>query len=403
MSYIPITPFRRAVDCAVLEHQQYASAECPSHNINKWEILRELSTAKKHFGLSDRELSVLQVLLSFYPETDLSSDQEAPVVFPSNTKICERLNGMPCSTMRRHLSRLVQSGFVIRRDSPNGKRYTRRYGEARLVYGFDLTPLLTRHHNICAVAEEVRKANEAYQRLRRSVSLMKRDLQGLSIYGRNERPEMGLWDVCDDHCALLSRDLRRTLTLEDLTIWHDRLLPLLDQARDVFEPAKSVETSNVSTNDSQDEQHCQNSDKDLKDSEASDGKASETTASTHSNSEPAEKNQDNETKLPNIPLSLVLTTCSELRIYVPDHIRHWHELVQAAERLRPMMGISEAVWNEAVAAMGAEETAVVIVAMLERFAEIKSPGAYLRSLARKASIGGFSSAPMIMSLMRRAA
>jgi replication initiation protein RepC len=386
----------------VLEHQQYASAECPSHNINKWEILRELSTAKKHFGLSDRELSVLQVLLSFYPETDLSSDQEALVVFPSNAKICERLNGMPCSTMRRHLSRLVQSGFVIRRDSPNGKRYTRRYGEERIAYGFDLTPLLTRHTDICRAAEEERQANEAYQRLRRSVSLMKRDLRGLSIYGRNERPEMGFWDVCDDHCALLSRDLRRTLTLEDLTIWHDRLLPLLDQARDVFEPAKSVETINVSTNDSQDEQHSHISDKDLKDFEAGEGKASETTVTAYSKNEPAEKEQANERKLPNIPLSLVLATCSELRTYVPDRIRHWHELVQTAERLRPMMGISETVWNEAVATMGAEETAVVICAMLERFAEIKSPGAYLRSLARKAEIGAFSSGPMIMSLMRRA-
>jgi replication initiation protein RepC len=213
---------------------------------------------------------------------------------------------------------------------------------------------------------------------------------------------MGLWDVCDDHCALLSRDLRRTLTLEDLTIWHDRLLPLLDQARDVFEPAKSVETINVSTNDSQDEQHNHISDKNLKDFETGKGKASETTVTAYSKNEPAEKQQANERKLPNIPLSLVLTTCGELRTYVPDRIRNWHELVQAAEKLRPMMGISETVSNEAVATMGAEETAVVIVAMLERFAEIKSPSAYLRSLARKAEIGAFSSGPMIMSLMRRA-
>src|SRR6056297_3088894 len=118
MSYIPITPFQRAVDASVLEHQQHESAESPSHSINKWEVLRELSTARKRFGLTDRELTVLQALLSFYPKTELSADSDALVVFPSNASICERLNGMPCSTMRRQLSRLVQTGFVIRRDSP---------------------------------------------------------------------------------------------------------------------------------------------------------------------------------------------------------------------------------------------------------------------------------------------
>lgn len=44
------------------------------------------------------------------------------IVFPSNKAICARLNGTPCSKMRRHLSRLVEAGLLMRRDSPNGKR-----------------------------------------------------------------------------------------------------------------------------------------------------------------------------------------------------------------------------------------------------------------------------------------
>jgi replication initiation protein RepC len=53
--------------------------------------------------------------------------------------------------------------------------------------------------------------------------------------------------------------------------------------------------------------------------------------------------------------------------------------------------------------MGPEEAAVVVVAMLDRFAEIRSPGGYLRSLSAKAKLGEFSCGPMIMALMRKEA
>jgi replication initiation protein RepC len=66
-----------------------------------------------------------------------------------------------------------------------------------------------------------------------------------------------------------------------------------------------------------------------------------------------------------------------------------------------MMGISPSAWEEAKQLMGPEEASVVIVAMLERFGDIHSPGGYLRSLSAKAAMGEFSCGPMVMALMRR--
>jgi replication initiation protein RepC len=100
---------------------------------------------------------------------------------------------------------------------------------------------------------------------------------------------------------------------------------------------------------------------------------------------------------------MVLSVCTEIHTYVPDAIRHWHQLVRAAETVRPMMEISVTAWNDAIVAMGAEGAAVVVIAMLERFSDIQSLGGYLRHLTRRAKDDAFSCGPMIMALMRREA
>jgi replication initiation protein RepC len=95
----------------------------------------------------------------------------------------------------------------------------------------------------------------------------------------------------------------------------------------------------------------------------------------------------------------VLSVCGELQTYALDGIRHWHELVQTADRIRPMMGISPSAWADAMENMGPEEASVVLCAMLEKFDSIRSPGGYLQALTRKAAEDGFSSGPMVMALI----
>jgi replication initiation protein RepC len=48
------------------------------------------------------------------------------------------------TSLRRHLAVRVESGLIIRRDSPNGKRYARKGegGEIEKAFGFDLTPIV---------------------------------------------------------------------------------------------------------------------------------------------------------------------------------------------------------------------------------------------------------------------
>lgn len=392
----------------MLKCQPQTPAKLPPNGVNKWEALRELATARQVFGLTDRDMTVLQALVSFHQNTNLGDAESDLVVHPSNKSICERLNGMPCSTMRRHLAQLVQAGVITRRDSPNGKRYARRYGKDKIAYGFDLTPLVLRFREICDAAETVRAAAETYRRLREAVSLMRRDLAALSAYGEEYHPDLANWTQISDMAALTARDLRRKLRFTDLEDLEVVLRKALDLARDVLEPQS---TANMSTSDADNEQHHQNSNKDSHDFEQSLENTKAPTpvaAKTESSDQPVPKDNEDSlsganAQLPNLPLAMILRACKEIQLYSEGTIRHWHEFVRVVDKVRPMMGISPTAWDDAKQHMGVAEASVVLAAMLERIVDIRSPGGYLRSLSSKASVGEFSSGPMVMALMRREA
>nr|WP_287437797.1 replication initiation protein RepC [Maritimibacter sp.] len=99
----------------------------------------------------------------------------------------------------------------------------------------------------------------------------------------------------------------------------------------------------------------------------------------------------------------MLSTCPEILTYAQGDIRSWHDLARLADIVRPMMGITTDVWETAMDTMGAIEASIVIAAVLERFSEIKNPGAYLRTLTIRSKERHFSSSPMVMALGRRTA
>ena len=399
MEYTPLSPFMRPISHVHLRVIEEPETPVSGKPVNKWELLRELSKSQAAFGVTERDLTVLQGLLSFFPHDALGGNAEM-VVFPSNKAICERLNGMACSTMRRHLARLVDAGLLVRRDSPNGKRYVRKHGEERVAFGFDLTLLYRRSEEIARAAEAVREAENRVRRLREVVSLMRRDIAALAVFGEEMQPGLGLWDQLRDTAVLTARALRRKLPLEDLTQFRGQLEALLDQARNVID---GPETEEMVTNDARFERHHHNSNEESIDLEP--GLETAKTAAVAQEDEspaPEESIEEPDTRrAPKIPLHLVIASCPSLATFYDGPIRHWHQLYDAACHVRPAMGISASAWEEAQRCMGPEQASIVVVAMLQRFADIRSPGGYLRALTTKAAAGEFSCGPMVMALIGR--
>lgn len=395
MERLTTTPFgQRPMNCTLIEHAEQANAPASVPHLNKWELFRTLCTARLAFNVTDRDLTVLNALLSFHREANLS-DNDRLIVFPSNASLSERAHGMAESTLRRHLAALVKAGLIHRHDSPNGKRYAARGagGEITRAFGFDLRPLLVRAREINLAASEVRAAAERLKRTREDVSLMKRDALKLVLYG-HENSSGACWKVFEAELLCIHKQMRRNLSMETLAELRIELKTLLTRVQKIL-----IKTENMSGSDAVIERHYPNSNKDSYESELckdqSKGGEEEVSILTE---QPSGK--DSAQVVPNIPLGLVLKACPDIEPYSKHELRHWHELVATAAFVRGMMGISQDAWDQAQRAMGREVAAMTVAAILQRISEIKSPGGYLRALTRKAETGGFSAGPMVMALLR---
>ncbi len=382
MEILTTTPFgRRPVTAALIEQARAARAPASTPHVDKWEIFRALCVGRAAFGVSDRDLTVLNALLSFHQEASLS-DNESLIVFPSNRALSERAHGMAESTLRRHLAALVGAGLILRHDSPNGKRYATRAADGSIAraFGFDLRPLLVRAGEITRTAAEARAAAERLRRLREEVVLMKRDLLKLIEYGRESQPGAP-WEAFEQAALAFHKRLRRKMDFAALEALAAELRECLAEIRDIL--SEAFETEEMSGNDADSERHHSNSNPDSLESE------------------PAQKKGRAAGAEPNLPLALVLKACPDILPYAPHAPKHWHELVALAGFVRGMMGVSPDAWRQAQAVMGPEVAAITLVAILQRIGEIKSPGGYLRALTRKAETGAFSPGPMILALLRR--
>src|ERR1700678_238645 len=187
-SHQPTTPFgRRSLTLAHVATQVAASARPPDKVVHKWKVFKAICVARPRIGLSERALAVLNALISFYPETTLTGEGEL-IVFPSNQQLCLRTHGMPASTLRRQIAVLVDAGLIVRRDSPNGKRYARkgRGGEIKLAFGFDLAPLVVRAEEFERLAQEIEAETRAIKLAKERITLCRRDIAKMVATGIEE-------------------------------------------------------------------------------------------------------------------------------------------------------------------------------------------------------------------------
>ena len=393
---LPTTPFgRRTLSLAQVASQMVAKQRPPEAAVHKWNIFRALCTARERLGVSERSLAVLNALLTFHPETVLTGNDL--IVFPSNEQIALRAHGMPSSTMRRHLALLVDAGLIIRRDSPNGKRYARkgRGGAVSQAFGFDLSPLVARAAEIEGLAEAVMAEERALRYVRERITLARRDIVKMIATGLDEAiplPATGqgpsTWEnVHASFRAAVSR-ITTNASLVELEQIADELSALADNLLKVLE--SHVKQSKMGANGASNEHHIQNSNlKPPIDLEPA-LQESRTAAPTPEPKRTAEIA---------FPLSMVLGACPDIADYATGDVSHWRDLLAAAGVARKALGVSSSAWEEAQAVMGERSAAIVIAAILQRGAAITSAGGYLRELTRKAQLNEFSIGPMLMALI----
>lgn len=396
-SHTPTTPFgRRSLTLAHVATQIAASARPPGKVVHKWKIFHAICTARVRLGVPERALTVLDALLSFHPETALTGEDDL-IVFPSNQQLTLRAHGMPASTLRRQLAVLVDAGLIVRRDSPNGKRYARKGagGDIELAFGFDLSPLVVRSEEFQSLAAEIEAEARALKLARERVTLCRRDITKMIATGIEEgvptrREGQGPADWQEVHIAFraIVEGIPRTATRHQLEAIADELTQLADDILNLLET--HVKTENMSAKESQSERHLQNSNPDpLIDLEPSlrEGRA----ARAEPKPLPARPGEGS------YPLGMVLSACPDIVDYAKSGISNWRDFLATATVVRSMLGISPSAWEEAQTVMGETQAAIVVACILQRGGAIRSAGGYLRGLTRKAEIGEFSLGPILMA------
>ncbi|MFH1558056.1 MAG: plasmid replication protein RepC [Pseudomonadota bacterium] len=390
---LPTTPFgRRSMSLGLLASQVTAQAVAPDVVVHKWKVFQHIREAREAIGATDRALAILSALLSFHQETTMCADGDL-VVFPSNAQLSDRANGMSPATLRRHIAILVHCGLVIRRDSPNGKRFARKgpAGEIEQAYGFDLAPIVARADEFKSLAETTQAEKKAFRVLRERLTIARRDVVKMIAAGLEEGVP-GDWRgyrvAYEGLMARLPRSASKA-TVDAILSELNELRILVHKVLENF-----VKSQNQNANESHNERHKQNSNPDSK---------IESEQALRNKREGEAPGSDNLRMLPqrDLPLNIVLDACPEIRgLAVGEEIRTWRDLLATAQLARSYLGISPSAYQDACAAMGESQAATVIAAILQRTEHISSPGGYLRSLTKRAQEGKFSTWPMVMALLR---
>ncbi|PJO48071.1 replication initiation protein [Ochrobactrum sp. MYb29] len=378
-----ITSAFRGRTMTLAQMQAKTSNTSVNTSVNRWAIYKQLCIAKTQFGVNDRCLAVLSSLLSFYPNNEISH-KTGLVVFPSNRQLALRAHGMPESTLRRHLAALVKAGLILRRDSPNGKRYAYkdRAGEVEEAFGFSVLPLLERADEIAQAAQSIQAEALALKRTREKITLLRREIAQLILAAETEGNSSSIQPE-NDHFQALIKELPRRATsleltqnLENLSALHAQLSISLN-----FQD----NTKEMSTSDAQNERHY---------------KESLTESSFESSlcnlvdlkppfvpklSSALEPIQHQTSRA--FSLDMVLRACPDIREYAAQGIACWRDLVDTTRGVASFLGISDSAYQDATSIVGRERISALIAWILQRGGEIKSPGGYLRSLTAKIRAG----------------
>jgi replication initiation protein RepC len=411
---------------------------------NHHQLLAALKAAAPRLGLPARLLQAADWLFRFTRPQDWEPGAR-PIVWPSASMQREAL-GLAASRVKVINRGLIDAGLITMKDSPNGKRYGRRDHQGRIVeaYGFDLSPLASRHAEFVQLAAEAKEERKLLRDLRRRATIARKAiaqiLETAADYGFNDDE----WPQLRHDTQALIQSLRKAQRLEEIAIAVGSLERRQTEARGHLEQLfGAVETG---PKEPENKPHIIPTNQDI----YPDGntvmanKGAAPTGSVPANPASLEKPDGNaepqgmaagegtnetiigrdvasETgpsvreRLPTraqtdrdavVRLSIdeLVKVAPRLRPYLTSPRPTWPEVVDAADWLRGELGVSRSLWGEACVAMGRQQAAIAIAIVSAKPATHfrSTPGGYFHGMVAKAKIGELNLARTIWGLRQAA-
>jgi replication initiation protein RepC len=305
----------------------------PQTDTDIWATFRALRDARSHFGLRPGHIQTLQALLSFL------KPGHGETVFASNISICDRVGGIDERTLRRHITRFVDLGFVERQDRTNRKRYRVRSSEGDCIsFGLSLTPLLSRASELMRLADKISEDRQ------NRIFLRKQILAKLAVLESDE--------VNDAFVQNTRRLLRRKLSL----IQYREILKDTDTQMAKHNTPDSTPISvHLPANDGQTVRHQSNSKKEELDKNS--------------------REQSNE-----LEARALLSVCSEAHHFATRPLKDWTDIERHAQTIAPMMGIHPKAYQLAENLVGSVKAASAVFIILQLGDKVRSAPAYFQSI-----------------------
>ncbi len=330
-------------------------------------VIEMLRNAASVLGLNASVIATLEAMLSCLPPR-----RTHHTVFASNATLTFRRNGISDRTLRRHAAILHEAGLLVRKDSPNGKRFS-RYSSTEnkaLRFGFDLSPLFARLEEIATHAAEAVREQEEIAYMRCKVRAIAQDIL-------RSHP-------ADPAAIATLKLLRRKLARTDYDELFARLSAVHNSGCSAEAPNET--TPQVSARDGQNVRHHHKSNKELNDKEARE----ETNTHTQLSTPP--------TQVVTIPE--LLAACPEAAQFSLRKVESLNDVILHARTLAPMMGIDRNNYEAAQNRLGSVRTAMTIWALMQFHNRIQKVGAYFRAITSGTKSAEFKPEELIRRLAR---
>jgi replication initiation protein RepC len=380
------------------------------------QLLAAFKSAAPRLGISPRLVHAVDYLFKFTFPQDWD-ETSRPIVWPSALE--QQLDlGLSPSQVKETNRRLAELGLVTMKDSPNGKRYGRRFpndqtGRIVEAYGFDLSLFAARHAEFVRLAQEEKAERRALGRLKRRRTIAHKGIIQILETAEEYGFDGDEWPTLSRETRDIVRALKNVERLDEMEAGVASLERRWHAARERINQLLQAVNTGPMGPENRPYYYNYNPTKNLQEDTVIAAKGCSGVPEPPSLHPPAsgdsEKPGQGRPSSPRTDRGMVHgISASEVVQLAPrlkGFLRHpnptWPEIVDAADWIRTELGISKPAWNQACLAMGRDLAAIAIaIISAKEPGEIRNPGGYLRGMLAKHIAGELHLERTIWALRR---
>ncbi len=354
--------------------------------------------AATSIGAGARIVRLVDLLFAWTRPQDWEEGRQ-PLVWPSNERLAEEL-GVEVRQVQNLIRRAIVLRLIVAKDSPNGHRGGARGddGHIRWGYGFDLRPIGARMMEFAEIAERAAAVRQERKELRRRLTIARKAIAQLAqsaldeeLTGCNWLEEVETARMIVEHARTTQETAALIRLVEQLELRKRRVHAAFISANEAGQSGHQA-VDDVMDIAPTGAQNCirYTTTTQLQPAKAEIGIGLAGQGSGKRGSSPAtESRVEADLDKYGIDVEFIGKAAEAICWELDLRQRTWRDLIEIAEHQAACLFINNHTWREACRIMGRRgaAAAMIAVAQKEMDGQVKNPGAYLRGMTQRASIG----------------